>query len=187
MKYFFTRARFLAIIFLGTLFASCSLIDKSDKIIGPQWEPEFAVPILNTEFSMADLLSRLDSNSYIQTQSDGLLSLVYEDQLASVNGTSLLSLPNLPVPMFDTTQQVGFPVEGVKMLGIKQGLLNYSFESVDLGNHELVVQIPEASQNGQAYEQVVAFSAPGTFAGTLDLSGYDLDLSSERMTFKYFA
>lgn len=187
MKYFSTRARFLAIIFLGTLFASCSLIDKSDKIIGPQWEPEFAVPILNTEFSMADLLSRLDSNSYIQTQNDGLLSLVYEDQLASVTGTSLLSLPNLPVPMFDTTQRVGFPVEGIKMLGIKQGLLNYSFESVDVGNHELVVQIPEASQNGQAYEQVVAFSAPGTFAGTLDLSGYDLDLSTERMTFKYFA
>lgn len=187
MKYFFTYARFLAILFLGSAIASCSLIDQSDKIIGPDWEPSFAVPVLNTEFSMSDVLTKLDSNSFVQTDAQGLLSIVYEDQISTTSAGPLFDLPDVLVPMFDTTQQVGFPIEGITALGIKQGLLNYSFESVGVGAHELVVQIPEASQNGAVYEKVVSFNAPGTFAGSLDLTGYDLDLAQGTMTFKYFA
>lgn len=187
MKYFYTSARFLAILLLGSTIASCSLIDKSDKIIGPQWEPSFATPILNTQFSMNDVLEKLDSSSYVQTNSAGLLSIVYEDQFTTESNGPLFEFPDVLVPMFDTTQQIGFPIEGITALGIKQGILNYSFESVGIGAQELVVQIPEASQNGAAYEKIVSFNAPGTFAGSLDLSGYDLDLASEKMTFKYFA
>lgn len=187
MKYFFTYARFLAILFLGSVIASCSLIDQSDKIIGPDWEPSFAVPVLNTEFSMSDVLTKLDSNSFVQTDAEGLLSIVYENQFSTTSAGPLFDLPDVLVPMFDTTQQVGFPIEGITALGIKQGILNYSFESVDIGTHELVVQIPEASQNGVLYEKIVSFNAPGSFAGSLDLSGYDLDLAVGKMTFKYFA
>lgn len=187
MKYFFTYARFLAILFLGSAISSCSLIDQSDKIIGPNWEPSFAVPVLNTEFSMSDVLTKLDSNSFVQTDAEGLLSIVYEDQFTTTNAGPLFDLPDVLVPMFDTTQSVGFPIEGITALEIKQGLLNYSFESVDIGLHELIVQIPEALRNGVPYEKVVSFTAPGTFAGSLDLSSYELDLEGGNMTFKYFA
>ncbi|MEM6801421.1 MAG: hypothetical protein AAF696_08455 [Bacteroidota bacterium] len=187
MKYFSTYARFLAALILGTFISSCSLIDQSDKIIAPQWEPDFAIPLVNTEYSTADLLARMDSNSYIQTDANGLLTFVFDRDIDPVSTGSIIEFPNMPVPMFDTTQAVGFPISGIELLGIKEGLLNYSFESIDIGNQELVVQIPEATLNGAPFEAVVPFTAPGTFAGTLNLAAYELDLSAERLTFKYFA
>jgi len=187
MKYFFSYARNLTALLLGIAITSCSLIDQSDKIIGPEWNPDFAIPIFNTEFSMTDVLTKLDSNSYIQSDSEGLLSLVYDDQFITVNGGAIIDLPDAVVPMFDTTQRVGFPMEGIKALSIKQGTLGYSFESEETGAYQLTVQLPEATQNGLPYERTVKFNAPGTFSGSFDLSGYDLDLGDGQMTMKYFA
>ena len=181
----FTRL-LLLILCIGWL-GACNLPEDPSKIAVPEWQPEIAAPVLNTRFSVADVLSQFDSIAYLEVAPDGSMSASYEADVADLPTISLLSLPTVPVPMFDTALSVPFPMSQIQQIGLKSGQLNYEFNAGFSGECELTLRFLNAELEGGILEETIPFTAPGTFDGAIDLSGYNLAFTDGTMDFQFRA
>jgi len=106
----------LFFIVLFVLFQSC-LKDKFefDKIASSDWDMEWAIPLVNSSFTLEDLLN--DTTGIIQEDNDGLITIVYEDDgLLSLFAGDVTKIPDqgvlrqeefyLPPIPIGTTEQI---------------------------------------------------------------------------------
>lgn len=99
---------------LGHFMVSCSKYKDDldfDKLVLPGWNPEFAVPLVNTTYSLADILG--DENiEFVEIDEDGLVSLVYSSkEIFSARAEEFITLPdqgaNLTIPLiFSNTGEI---------------------------------------------------------------------------------
>ncbi|MEL7342177.1 MAG: hypothetical protein AAGM67_16965, partial [Bacteroidota bacterium] len=165
--------------------AGCGLPDDPTKIALPEWQPEIAVPLVNTEIQLDEILQEFDSITYLQIDSEGLLSVVYEADLFDVPPLSILSLPNLPVPMFDTTVSVNSPFDNLQRISLRAGDLSYEFEGLHAGITDVEITVFNAVKDGAVFQQTIEFVSPGLATGSLDLSGYDLIFTDGTLDLRY--
>jgi len=146
-KQFLTFTGFLATALL--LLYSC--IEKEldfDGIKTQDWNSEWALPLINSELSLDDLLN--DSIENIEEDENGLISLVYESQqLVSVKASEITSIPDQvkeisenfdlpPIPVgisgevpiiFKFTFELDEPNLRLDSLLLKNGFYNFRFRT----------------------------------------------------------
>lgn len=168
------------------------------------WNPEAAVPLINSELNVADLLDRFDDEDIIVVdQTSGLLALRYFSEIFSLTAEDILVLQNqnatLPFPI--TAADIATLTTG--SAASNSASFNYALDlsnltpvpelysvSLDGGNFnitatsnvgydaDVTLSIPSLTLNGNAYSRTFTVPANGTVNQSDVLSNYMMDLTT---------
>jgi len=171
---FAMKSLFTSLLFLAILFSGC----KDDtKLL---WGAEMAIPVVNAEFSLRDIILKSESN--INEDSNGFITLIYDDTLFSARADELVQISNqqfafnqgldanqigllqlldtIPPNNTITTPEIPFVFElqsssGFEMdsILVKSGLFNFILSSDYKQNIQLRLRIPSMVKNGASFDE----------------------------------
>ncbi|MES2567958.1 MAG: hypothetical protein V4565_13880 [Bacteroidota bacterium] len=207
----------LPLIIAVVTFNSCvkKNIDM-DNMADQQWTPELAIPLVNSSFTIRDILLETDKNGQIQVDGTGFCTLVYKGNLFSVKGTDLIPLTNnnvntnynltagdavalntLPTGStytmnFNTmvNYSTGNASVQIDELTLKTCDFNISVNSTFKQSSLLTISIPNAKKGGIPFLQTIAI--PASSGGNInvnqyvDLSNYIFDMTNGGTTTNQF-
>ena len=92
---FYSKILFLVLGFL--FFSSCvkdikELAQKVEKTNGAVWDPEIALPLVNTSLTLGDIVEKTD-NAYIKTDNENVVIIAYRGELFSQMASSWQTSP----------------------------------------------------------------------------------------------
>lgn len=173
-----------------------------DKIAGTNWDPDFAVPLINSSLGMENLTGFSNSTT-IGVDSNDLVHLIYTANIYSVYGYQFMPLIDqnnsqtitLSPADSSTLYQSGtitrnfsiiFPFamsngEQLDSMLLRLGSLTVSIQSQIPHSGTVAMTIPDATLNGVAYSQTIPFtysgSTPVTAGITDNVAGYKLNFT----------
>ena len=163
----------------------------------PEWDIDVLAPLIKSTLTIEDLLP----DSIVETNSDTSLKLVYQTNLFDIDMDSIFKIPDTTITEvysfpFSSNSSPGssfYSSDEERALSISNGVeLNYAliesgFIEIEIfseikENMIITYTIPSATKNGDTLElqelvPAATISQDGYFITTIDLSGYDLDLS----------
>lgn len=162
-------------ITIAVLFA-CNV----DNIKLDQQDAEWALPLVQGEIKVSDLIGKASSRASIQVLPDGILNLKYTgDVLQKTKKDIFFPIPGgIPIPMFDTVNLVTLPI--VNNVIIKKAILSNGNYYVQYSHNRpesitLRMWVPEMSLNNQYIN--INLNVP--YNGTLPVFG-----SSDKFSFE---
>jgi hypothetical protein len=196
-------ATFLVII-LGL--SACIKQDdfKFDDPSYSTWRPDIALPLVNSDLTMDDILGRADSGSLEIDSATDRVILIYEGNVYSVTGEDFLPLldqQDVGEFRLSPTDSAQLVVSGNVTRQLTQDFLfnvanGETLDSVRLKSGTLAigltnsaphggifrVSIPAARKNGISLDAQVQFTPSSggnsTASGSIDLSGYTIDFTT---------
>lgn len=188
-----TRNHLALTALICTLLASCKWQDLSSDISDlqnaqlPNWQGEFAVPVLNAELDIQDFLDEFSTGGFIRVEPNGEMTLVYRGEVFSTRGKDLFAFPSiatLPVPSHTADYPVAMP-NGMRIdrIGFKQATFDYSFVAPGPGTVRIIV--PSITQGATVFDQSISVSAADTFQGSFPLAGWALDITNGSFQMQY--
>jgi len=168
------------------------------------WNPEAAVPLINSELNVADLLDRFDDEDIIVVdQTSGLLALRYFSEIFSVTAEDIIVLQNQSATLPFPITAADITTLGTNNPSTNSGSFNYALDlsnlnpvpelfTVDLdgGNFnitatsnvgydaDVTLNIPSLTLNGNAYSRTFTVPANGTVNQSDVLTNYVMDLTT---------
>jgi hypothetical protein len=163
---------------------------KFKKIADSYWEPDVAIPLVNSSMTLSNILKLSAANNNFSVASDNFVTLVYRGNLFSLRADEVLKIPDQPfntnftfpsaaLPAFnaltlqDTFQinppitstfdfNSGSPDSFIDSLTIKSCL--FAINLVSSFQHQMVVtvNIPDARKNGVPFSQSVDVPPAGS-------------------------
>ncbi len=98
------KTSFLLLFVLVTL-AACNPLDSWKNIKTPKYQPGVAFPLINTDFTIREILGKFNDGRYIDTMADGTVAVVYRGKAFSVGGEDVYTFPtisDIPIPLNNT-------------------------------------------------------------------------------------
>jgi hypothetical protein len=135
---------------------------------------EWALPLLDTQKSLGDLIQDFDKQSQVEIKSDGSIIMHYKGSYVARSSLDIFSaFRNAFFPLTDTVMKVPLNTPSgvfVDYADVKTGTLSWGF----LLNEELdiTLKIPQLEKNGVPFFK--KFKASGTYIDSVDLSGWRL-------------
>lgn len=174
---------------------SCKKLEF-DKIASTAWNPNLAVPLAYSTFGVYDILALTDSNDLVITDPQtGELSLVYRGELFSNTAQEVVQIPNLnenidltpsdlvllPNVAFPNGQTIQSNIEntielntnsGVELhtLRLKEGTFSVQISTQLRHDVEIVLTLPEFTQNGSPITRTVNLDYAGSVPQTANVS-----------------
>lgn len=206
---FYSKILFLVLGFL--FFSSCvkdikELAQKVEKTNGAVWDPEIALPLVNTSLTLGDIVEKTD-NAYIKTDNENVVIIAYRGELFSQMASDFIKIDNqsyLKDFVLSPSQQSYFNTNGSISLQYTD-YMEYSSGDIEIDsmilkvcNNQLRIQsdfqhdieftytLPEVTKNGVPL--VVKLSSnynntPIDVAQSINLAGYHLNMSSGPKTY----
>lgn len=201
----------LGLLLSGIIFLySCVDPDDLDfnRIAEIQWNPDLAIPLVNSSLTTADLITKGDREGKIEIGTDKFCTLVYKGKLSSKGADELLSLPdqnigqkNVIMPAlavaaftvapvggtasFSGNQTLDFSSGTAKLDSVvfKGGTLSLVVKSTIQHDATVLVTIPGATKNGVPLALTANLNASNTptpYENTLNvnLDGYSIDMTN---------
>ncbi|MFI5221364.1 MAG: hypothetical protein ACHQK8_03485 [Bacteroidia bacterium] len=192
-------------LFIALFYQSCykDTLDQLQSIQGIQGAPQFSVPVINDHLGLKDIYAMYKSKGYIVEGSDNFLTFIYKSadtlpshQYLSIQPASFsynFALDAGAISLFNTigtftssfSNYALLPVtngERLKKINIKSGSFVMNITSTFRHNIKIVVTYPTLLKNGIALVDTIKLNYTGTLPVTtgnsIDLSGYELDLSN---------
>lgn len=162
----------------------------------PQWDVEVTAPLVTTSLSVADALG----DSLISVGDDGVISVLFTEQLFALSLDSVLDLPDTlfsygdPFPLVSISLPPGYPLasqnevtrfdlEDVQLsrLDIREGIANVSLLSTVEAPLVMHFGLSGATLNGVPFDIIrdVPAALPGgtsVVSAPTDMAGYHFDL-----------
>ena len=196
---FFTMKKWTKGLFLLTslfLIQSCVKdLQEIDNIEVENWQPEVAVALVNTTVSIQDFLDDFDTQGYLDIDDENFMTLVYESNVFSVSGEDIIDIPDITIPMLDTSMV--FPYGAINtsfdidFFTVKNGQLDFAFQSLYAEDMNVIIEVQNLTQNGNKLSYstgaVYSGSSPTNVSGTIDLSGYIMNFSNDEIEVRYIA
>lgn len=181
--------------FLGILFLA-QACQVPDEVSIEKSQIEVAFPILHTEMSIADMIGNTPDSTALKVYADSRMSLLYEGEVVSKDSEGILGkIPENKIPIVDPIMDAPLDLlNGVQInvALIKSGFLHYRFTN-DTVTQDIVVNftVPQLIKNGVTFTTQINIPAgnglPASFEDSLDMSGYDLDVSAGILSFYHTA
>ena len=197
------KALFICSAIVITLYGCIKEEDLSfDKVTSGQWNPEFAVPLINSSLSINDITGMTDTSMFA-TNSNNQISLIYKtniytsygyefftpvnqssgqtlqlfspDSIQLYTDDSIVRSINLPLPLT-------FPNgEQIDSMTFRSGALRINVTSYVPHDAILTISIPSAVIGGQPFIKDIPVSAgvasPTYTQDIFDMSGYNMNTS----------
>jgi hypothetical protein len=177
-------------------FSSClPEFNFNEEELDNNWQPGFAIPILNTTLSLDDALDNFETGGFINIAADDLITVVYRGQTISLTGGQMFSLPNIPIPIIINPQTTPVPLpNGVEFdnITLKNGDLVYGASSLNLQPVNVTLTLQDLTTNGSALQVQFTVPAsdgmsPATFQDTTSIAEHNLSFSNNEFTTQYTA
>jgi hypothetical protein len=165
---------------LNSCIPEIEVLDESDA-----WNPDFGVPLLTARFNMEDVLSRVEAQQTIQAGADSLLIITYKERVSVTAPPDIPGIPDIPIPVLNFAQNLPNPTSGyyrVDLINAKEGILAYGITNPYTEPIQMSITFSDIQLDGNYLQwQFTLPAAPSTnepiyLEGTLDLSGYEIDL-----------
>ena len=103
--------RFILLLAVLTSITACVRKYDPDRLASGSWDPNLAVPLAFSHFTVYDILDRADSNDLVVIDPNtGLLALIYSGQAFSFSARDVLELPDFAFTAEYSAGEFGFPV-----------------------------------------------------------------------------
>jgi len=178
-------AALVGLLFFDYLFVSCHKTS-------PSWDTQILAPVINANLSINDILT----SSYLKSNPDNSISLVYTDSLYGLNIDTLLNIPDT-VLVYDTTSPLGatvnpggvmfatnptttqYPIGSVQLVqGIVQsGYLLYTLTNPLTQPVDYLYEIYNITLNAAPLEIKRTVNANATITDSINLSKYNIDFT----------
>ncbi|MBP6334199.1 MAG: hypothetical protein KA444_01910 [Bacteroidia bacterium] len=194
----------ISIVLAGLLLSAC-IKDEDfnyDKIAASNWDPDFAIPLINSSLGINNLTGFSNSTS-IGVDSNDYVHLIYKANVYSVYGYQFLpaisqsNAQSFTLSAADSamlylngsvtrTFSIIYPFsvsngEQLDSMLLRAGALDFSIQSQIPHSGNITIDIPDALINGIPYSRNMPFSTAGGLPIQVsisdDLSGYKLDFS----------
>lgn len=200
-------------IFFSAFLFSCNK-DQFDlnKLTSGEWNPNLAVPIVNTSLDVYNLFAKEDSNEVVIIDPDTrMLALLYKGEVFSFDAQEIVKLPdgsksqdlslgaseiNDLVVNGSVTRQFNsvytYPApQGIKISSaqLKAGFLDFNISSSFQHNGTIKINLPSFTKNGVPFEAVLPHDYTGTpviISRTFDLTGYTIDMANGGSNYNQF-
>ncbi len=182
---------------------ACNKINQIDDVEDVDYEAQFAIPLINTQFTMQQALDEFDELATIIIDEDGLIRLRYRGDVLTQTSEEVFeeinaSIPPV-IPVLD--QNMMLPIEFPEDIELDQILLGsgtfaYRFENDQNVPLDVTFTLPEITAGGEALtftHTIAAHSGQGPrpFVSTtdmpLDLTGYSIVPSDGTINIEYQA
>lgn len=187
----------MLILVLGL--SACNPFEDFTKVKQPKYTPGVAFPLVNSAFTIKDILNKFDTGGYIDSVDDGIVSVVYRGHVFTAQGTEVYDFPvisNIPIP--PTPIGIPYPsIQGEKITKIifKEGKLALHIQNKPNMFAQAVnvtVFIPDLKSGNQGVQaqMTVPINNSGstqTISQEIDLTGKILDLADDNITIYYNA
>lgn len=165
-----TRLLAPALAGLG-LVAAGGCADPFTDVAFDNWEPEVALPLLATTFTIEDALRGAEFAERLDGDSSGVLALTLQSELFDAAPGEVLDFERIVLPLRDTAgaytpEELDVPY-GVTRIDLNAGLAIASFANdfpVDL---DVTVRLPGVTADGAPYERSFVVPALSTVDDTL--------------------
>ena len=146
------------VISMTALFLGCSKLENFNEINEIQYNAEFAVPLIDAQLSIDDILENFEDNSTLTIDPNGLLRFKYSGDVITKTSDEVFEqitelIDQFPIiPIVDTIQALPFSnPEGLDMdrLDIKGGFFTYAVENDQLEPINFVLEVPQALKDGE--------------------------------------
>ena len=171
-------------IIISVLFFSTACFrDDLENIKVPQWNPGVAVPLVNSQFTLEDIISDYKNDGSLVTDSTGFITLIINrDRVFSIPAREFFQVPDQNFSSTDAIQFIEFEFPGgelIHRIEVKEGKLILHATNGEAEDVNLTITIPKAKINDVPLEQHLLLHASATLTDTIDLSGYTLDLTGK--------
>ena len=193
--------KIMVVLFLSIFFYACTEdYFEFDKITTEDWRPELAFPLVNSNLTLEDIVLSEDTVGLIQEDPNSkILQVIYDGQVFSTKGSSVINLPNLN---FTETLDTIFPPASGQTITISRNeeidfnttfevdslLLNNGNFALTLENeyrHNVVVDMRFPgirAANGQVFTQSFNLparsgSSPVVRSAVTNLQDYTIDMT----------
>ena len=117
------------------------------------WNPSLAISLVNTEYEVEDFLLSDLNNGLLESDSSGLVHLIYRGQIASVKGSEIFDFPDVPFITNDSNVVIDLSSSGheIRQIGFNGGALNVNVSYSSLSATQVNLSIPGLTLNGVSY------------------------------------
>lgn len=189
----------LLVLFLVFFLSACNPMEDFEKIKTPKYTPGVAFPLVNSSFTIKDILNHFDTGGYIDSVDDGIVSVVYRGHVFTAKGEEVYDFPvinNIPVPPISTG--IPYPsIQGEKITEVifKDGKITLNIQNKpNMFNQSVNVTVfltdfktGNQSITAQMIVPQNTTSSTQTISQQIDLTGKRLDLSDDNITLYYNA
>lgn len=181
------------------LCSGCEDLSQIGEIDEVALEAEFAIPIIQTELSIADLFDEDEStNSFLDIDANGDMTIFFDTEGPSTTFEDVAELPSL-IPLQATAN--GFKVNLTSNtsfqpteIALNDGAFNFQVSSSMNEDVDVTIQIPELMLDGQMFSTSIELEHDPAQAimtktvGPIDLTDYDIMLDENyEFTVMYIA
>ncbi|MEL6133127.1 MAG: hypothetical protein AAFR59_07140 [Bacteroidota bacterium] len=165
----------------------CEILDETTRIQTPDWQPDIAIPLVDTKVSIEDLLNGVDSATFLTLDPEGRIGLTYETDLITATGKDIVEVPNLVIPMPTQNVAFTFPLTDIRKVGLGSGQLQLSFESLIPDAFEVTLTIQGLEKDGVDFAQTFTFNGSGSQSASADVADYLLAFINGELSLSYQA
>jgi len=199
---------FLAVGF--SLYSCLGEFNDLDKIKGFKWEPQIAIPIINSDFDFYDFVEHSAAKDYVTSDPNGVITFVYDNGILTKTGQSIYTIENqnyqsseeIPfattsqLPLLDSivyTKKIIYafttsPGRELDSVFLKAGQLNFQTNWNFSQPGKVFIKFNSLTKNADTVRLSRQFSSSNpAFNSTIDLSTAQVDLSDKGSTFNKFA
>jgi len=168
--------RYAAVGAAMVLLAACS--DSISDVQFENWEPEIAAPVLDTRFTLRDALADSDFSEYLTEDQNSAVNIRISQELFDVVPGEMLSVPNIVIPMFDTSTTYNLEDEGIDIavsrMDLAGGQIKYIFRNDFPQDAVVTVTTDNWILDGQPLQHTYTVPALTTTADSLQLNSVSL-------------
>jgi hypothetical protein len=178
------------------LFQACQNYEDFRAIDSVNYEPEFAVPLINSSLSLDDVLENVDDISFLNIDPDGSMTVNYSQEPAQKSASELIQdIADFPIVFIDSSMSVPlqlFDNMTVTKLSLKEGTISFDIQSNHTEDIALKIIFPGITQNGIPFEMLtnLIYSGSTPVASSIapiSIEGYDLSIPNGNLEMRYEA
>ena len=170
---------------LLTLLGVCACADPITDVQIDEWEPEVALPLLETSFTLRDALSGTTFEEYIEEDDAGALRIAYSERLFDVPIGERFPLIPLVFPLFSPESELDFG-QLATTLPISRLRTSDNRAIVELRNPYTSAAVVDIRSDhfdldGRPLRRTLSIPAGETVADTFDVARAQFDLGEDGM------
>lgn len=182
-----------AVIAISLLASACTQLETFDEIDKVEYGAEYAIPLINAQISINELLEDFEENSTLFVDPDGTLRFLYRGNVISQNSDEVfapfyetletfsiipLFSPDQSLPLYD---QSGLEIQRID---VKEGQFIYYFRNPHPERVEVTITLPQVTKDGEPLtftSSIPAYSGEGdepfttNLFAAADISDYEVN------------
>ena len=155
------------------IFSDCRIspIDEIKTDLNQEW----ALPLIDTRKSFADIINGFDPKAFVQIGTDGTVVLRYKGNYTTQSSLDIFAnFQNVTFPIGDSTMAVPFSLPSgvhIDYVDVKKGTLRWGIAPAPEPLN-ITISIPQLTKNGVGFRK--NFNHNGITLDTLEMAGWRL-------------